>query len=145
MDRNVRIDYGKLRHLIIIDKGKQKAANGNFNRLKQIIESGETSAEIQTGFPLEKVADENNFVSLLFFFGLLTIKSSKYNRWTLTVPNETVRRLYYDYIKEGYDETGVFSLNLATYGDLMQGMADRGEWKPLFDYIIARMHMKVWV
>ncbi|MCP5053668.1 MAG: AAA family ATPase [bacterium] len=139
IDRNVRIDYGKLRHLVIIDKGKQKTSNGNFNRLKKIIERGETSAEIQKGFPLEKVTDENNFVSLLFFFGLLTVKSSELNEWVLTIPNETIRRLYYDYIKEGYDETDVFTLNLSTYSRLMKDMATRGQWKPLFDYISNRM------
>ncbi|MCP5054288.1 MAG: AAA family ATPase [bacterium] len=139
VDRNVRIDYGKLRHLIIIGKGQQKTANGNFDRLKQILEKGETSAELQKGFPLEKVADENNFVSLLFFFGLLTIKSSELNEWTLTIPNETIRHLYYDYIKEGYDEIDVFTLNLSTYSSLMKGMAIKGHWKPLFDYISGRM------
>lgn len=104
IDRNVRIDYGKLRHLILSDKGKGKIPNGNFNRIKEIIEKGRTSAEIQKGFPLEKITEEYNFVSLLFYFGLLTIESSDLNEWILTIPNETVRRLYYDYNykREGY-------------------------------------------
>jgi hypothetical protein len=36
IDRNVRIDYGKLRHLMVIDSDRQKLTNGNFSRLKQI-------------------------------------------------------------------------------------------------------------
>jgi hypothetical protein len=139
IDRNVRIDYAKLRHLIIADEGRGKTSNGNFNRIKEIIEKGQTSAEIKKGFPLEKVTDDHNFVSLLFYFGLLTIESSDLNEWILTIPNETIRRLYYDYIKEGYDETDVFSLDLSTYSHLMKGMAVKGEWKPLFDYISGRM------
>ncbi|MCP4153773.1 MAG: AAA family ATPase [bacterium] len=139
VDRNVRIDYAKLKHLIIVNKGKTKTSNGNFNRLKEIIEKGRTTAEIKKGFPLEQVTDENNFVSLLFFFGLLTIKSCELNQWELTVPNETIRRLYYDYIKEGYDETEVFSLDLSKYSRLMKEMAKNGQWKPLFDYITGRM------
>ena len=31
IDRNVRIDYGKLRHLITVDKGAGKTINGNLN------------------------------------------------------------------------------------------------------------------
>jgi len=50
IDRNVRIDYGKLRHLIIVDKGKNKTFNGNFNRLKRIIEEGKISTKLVEGF-----------------------------------------------------------------------------------------------
>jgi hypothetical protein len=105
IDRNVRIDYGKLWHLIIVDTGKDKTYNGNFNRLKDIIEKGETSAELQEGFPLEELVEENNFTSLLFYFGLLSIVRSELNEQVLEIPNETIRRLYYDYIKKVYDET----------------------------------------
>jgi len=141
IDGNVRIDYGKLRHLIMVEKviGKGKAPNGNFQRLKEIIEKGETCAEIVPGFPLEKLVDENNFISLLFYFGLLSIKSAELGEFTLTIPNETIRRLYYGYIQEGYEETDVFSIDLYTYSRLMKEMAVRGQWKPLVDYITGRM------
>ncbi|MGE5343961.1 MAG: PD-(D/E)XK nuclease domain-containing protein, partial [Candidatus Omnitrophota bacterium] len=45
------------------------------------------------------------------------------------------KRLYYDYIKDAYGETGIFSIDLSTYANLMTNMAYDGEWKPLFDYI----------
>ena len=96
IDRNVRIDYGKLRHLIIVDKGKNKAFNGNFNRLKRIIEEGKISSKLVEGFPLEQLVDTNNFVSLLFYFGLLTIEGTERDKIRLKIPNETIKRLYYD-------------------------------------------------
>ena len=140
IDRNVRIDYGKLRHLIIIDKGSGvRTSNGNFNRLKEVIEKGRISAVIQDGFSLENVADEYNFISLLFYFGLLTIEGRQLSKYVLTIPNETIRRLFYDYIREAYNETNVFSLSLSTYGNLMERLAADGEWEPLFDYISGLM------
>jgi len=141
IDDNVRIDYGKLRHLITVDKvvGKGKTYNGNFERLKTIIEKGETTAKIVRSFPLEKLVEENNFISLLFYFGLLSVKSPGLDEMTLTIPNETIRRLYYDYIKEGYEETDVFSIDLYTYNRLMKGIALEGEWRPLFAFITGRM------
>ncbi|MGE5340987.1 MAG: AAA family ATPase [Candidatus Omnitrophota bacterium] len=135
IDRNVRIDYGKLRHLIVLDRGKTKTTNGNFSKLKEIIEEGGTSAIISRGFPLEEMMDSNNFKSLLFYFGLLTIKGTEKGRLRLEIPNETVRRLYYDYIKDAYRDTGVFAMDLSKYEDLMTNMAYDGEWKPLFDYL----------
>jgi hypothetical protein len=139
IDRNVRIDYRKLRHLIIVEKGKNKAFNGNFDRLKEIIEKGGTSAELQEGFSLEELIDEDNFISLLFYFGLLSIVRSEMNEQVLEIPNETIRRLYYDYIKKVYDDTGIFSLNLARYSSLMKEMAAKGDWKPFIDYITGLM------
>jgi hypothetical protein len=139
IDRNVRIDYGKLRHLIIVDTGIGKAPNGNFERLKAIIEEGETSAKIAEGFPLEELADTDNFISLLFYFGLLTVETPVGDKLRLKIPNETMKRLYYDYIKRGYRETDIFDLNLSKYSNLMSDMAYDGQWEPLFDYITGRM------
>lgn len=49
IDHNVRIDYGKLRHLIQIDR----RLNGNFSRLREIVDTGEQVSQIQTSFPVE--------------------------------------------------------------------------------------------
>jgi hypothetical protein len=141
IDRNVRIDYDKLRHLIIADRDKEKppTPNGNFGKLKEIIEEGSTSARIVKGFPLEKLVDSENFKSLLFYLGLLTIKGTEKDKLRLEIPNETVKRLYYDYIEEAYRETGIFDLDLAVYADLMTDMAYDGKWRPLIEFVTGRM------
>jgi hypothetical protein len=140
IDRNVRIDYGKLRHLIVIDTDKGVFTNGNFSRIKQIIEKGEIeTTELVEGFPVEELMDTKNFISLMFYFGLLTVKEVVGEEPILQIPNETARRLYYDYIKEAYEETKTFSMDWYVYGRLMHRMAYQGEWKPLFDYIAQQM------
>ncbi|MCX6580702.1 MAG: AAA family ATPase [Candidatus Aminicenantes bacterium] len=139
IDRNVRIDYKKLRHLIILDRDNKKSTNGNFSMLRQIIEEGGTSANLVKGFPLEELLDLENFISLLFYLGLLTIKGPDKDKLRLEIPNETIKRLYYDYIKGAYRETGVFTLNLSIYANLMTDMAYDGKWEPLFKFITDRM------
>jgi len=141
IDRNVRIDYGKLRHLIVADKDKTQLpiTNGNFSKLKQILETGEILSDVVKGFPIEEVTDTTNFNSLLFYFGLLTINGTHLNKMRLVIPNESVKRLYYDYILEANRETGAFSMNMHTYSELIDGMAFRGEWEPLLTYIINLM------
>ena len=145
IDQNVRMDYGKLRHFIILDRGETKTINGNFSKLKQIIEEEEIVSNLVTGFPVKRMAHTENFISLLFYFGLLSIKkkTEQSEESVLQIPNETVRRLYYSYIKEGYEETGVFSLDLYTYNRLMHGLAIRGEWEPLFNYICGLLHQSM--
>ena len=141
IDRNVRIDYGKLRHLIVVDKDKTQlpTTNGNFSKLKHILETGEIVSNIVKGFPIDEVTDTTNFNSLLFYFGLLTINGTMLDQLRLVIPNETVKRLYYDYILKANRETGAFSLNMGAYSELMRGMAFRGEWEPLLTYIINLM------
>ena len=139
IDRNVRIDYGKLRHLIVIDRGDYRQPNGNFSKLKEIIEEGEIVSNIVKGFPVEETVNIENFISLLFYFGLLTIKEIEEDELKLKIPNETIKRLYFDYIKRGYQETDIFSIDLYGYGRLMHSMAYDGDWRPLFEYITSRM------
>ncbi|MCP4217503.1 MAG: AAA family ATPase [bacterium] len=141
IDRNVRIDYGKLRHLIIIDRDKTKPpiTNGNFSKLKQIIAEGDIVSNIVNGFPLAEMTETNNFNSLLFYFGLLTIAGREKGRYRLTIPNETVKRLYYDYMERAYKETGMFSLDMSKYVTLISDMAFDGAWFPLLDFISRRM------
>ena len=144
IDRNVRIDYSKLRHLIITgnrvkERLKEAAPNGNFHELKKIIEEGGTLSTIAPGFPLEKLTDSKNFKSLLFYLGLLTIKGPVKDKLRLVIPNETVKRLYYDYIEGAYREMNIFDLDLSRYSDLMTDMAYDGKWLPLIDFITGRM------
>ncbi|MGD2087076.1 MAG: AAA family ATPase [Candidatus Aminicenantes bacterium] len=141
IDRNVRIDYGKLRHLIMVDRDKTTppTPNGNFSKLKKIIEEGSTSSNIVKGFPLENLTDAENFKSLLFYLGLLAIQGPEKDKLHLRIPNETVKRLYYDYIERAYREMGIFNLDLDKYANLMTDMAYDGKWRPLLEMLTNRM------
>lgn len=140
IDRNVRTDYGKLRHLIIIDKMGDKKTNGNFSKLKAVLDDGFIYSKIEKAFPLKNLARPENFYSLLLYFGLLTIAGTeKKEQLRLAIPNETVKKLYYEYILEVYSDMDAFSLNLDEYYGMMEKLAYNGEWKPLFDRIAERM------
>lgn len=139
-DNNVKTDYEKLKHLILIDKRGIKETNGNFSKLKAVIEDGFVKSKIIKEFPLNQMGRHENFSSLLFYFGLLTISAvEKGDKLRLTIPNESAKKLFYEYIREAYMETGVFSLDHDKYVELIENMAYKGEWEPLFRYIAARM------
>ena len=131
IDENVRIDYGKLRHLMSVDR----QLNGNFNQLQRIVESGETISNINLSFPLEELTTRENFVSLLYYFGLLSIDGSVEGQPLLRIPNRTVKDLMYGYIRSGFRDVDVFRLDMLTISDLMRDMAYRGDWKPFFAYL----------
>ncbi len=132
IDQNVRIDYGKLRHLMVLDR----RLNGNFSRLTEIIEQEETSVHrVADTFPVERLTKPSNFISLLYYFGLLSYTPAG----TLKIPNQTVKQLMYSYIRDGYEDVDVFSVDLWCFADLVRQMAYRGEWQPVFAFLAAEV------
>ena len=130
VDVNVRTDYGKLRHLIILDK----RLNGNFSRIREIAEEGEVVSNVETSFPAEELTKPGNFTSLLFYFGILTIDRVERGKTVLRVPNLTIRQILFSYIEQGYREAEVFNVRTGRLEDLMSRMAYDGEWCPVFEY-----------
>ena len=131
IDTNVRIDYGKLRHLLVV--GRQ--LNGNFDLLRDIIGEQQVDTRIQPSFPLGRLAEPENFLSLLHYFGLLSIRDVVDGVPRLAIPNQTVKRLMYGYLRDGYRDVGVFSVNLFRFEQLLMAMANRGEWRPVFEFL----------
>ena len=131
IDTNVRIDYGKLRHLLTVNR----KLNGNFDLLLHLIGEGWVDSEITSGFPLEQLNQRENFLSLLHFFGLLSIRGVREQAMRLGTPNQTVRRLMYAFLRDGFRHVGVFSVDLHTFSRLVHEMAYRGAWRPVVEFL----------
>ena len=65
IDSNVRMDYAKLRHLILTSE----QLNGNFDLLREVIGEGCLESELVDTFPLAQLGQRENFLSLLHYFG----------------------------------------------------------------------------
>ena len=131
IDMNVRVDYGKLRHLLVV--GRQ--LNGNFDLLRHVAGEERVACDIQPGFPLERLTRRENFLSLLHFFGLLSIREVADGRPVLAIPNQTVRRLLYGFLRDAYDDVGTFAVDLFAFDQLMSAMANAGTWRPVFEFL----------
>ncbi len=135
IDVNVRIDYGKLRHLLVTGREAGAKLNGNFDLLRHVAGTGGAEADVSLSFPLEELTEPENFLSLLYYFGLLSIRGSANGRTRLGIPNQTVRRLMYGYLRDGYRDVGVFSVSHYRFSGLVVDMACRGAWRPALDYL----------
>ena len=154
IDVNVRIDYGKLRHLLTVSRqmgpsgqqaaenaprperaSNQRQLNGNFDLLRHVVGEGQADADLQTSFPLERLDQRDNFLSLLHYFGLLSIRDAQAGTVRLGIPNQTVRRLLYGHLRDGYDDVGALSLDMHAFASLLHRMALHGEWQPVFDFL----------
>ena len=131
IDQNVKIDYTKLRYLVTIEK----RLNGNFRRLKSIIEDQEIVSDIVDSFSVEALTEQENFISLLYYFGLLTIQCQKRGKYLLKIPNLTILNLMYGYIRSGFDDVNIFKIDMWKLSDLITDMAYDGNWKPFFHFM----------
>ena len=131
IDTNVRIDYGKLRHLLTVNR----QLNGNFDLLRHIIGEQSIQSNIQLSFPLDRLDRRENFLSLLHYFGLLSIRAVERGMPRLGIPNQTVKRLMYGYLRDAYDDVGVFSVDVYPFFRLAQEMAYDGAWQPVLDFL----------
>ena len=84
--------------------------------------------ELKTGFPAETVAEPDNFTSLVFYFGMLTISGTLEGETKLTIPNQVVREQLYSYLLDTYNEADLRFDNWEK-GKLASAMAYRGDWK----------------
>jgi len=131
IDQNVKIDYNKLRYLITIDK----RLNGNFSRLKGIIFDQGIISNIEDSFPVSDLIKQENFVSLLYYFGLLSIHGEKRGKYQLKIPNLTILDLMYGYIRSGFEDVDIFKIDMWELSDMITNMAYDGNWKPFFKYL----------
>ena len=131
IDANVRIDYGKLRHLLVANQ----RLNGNFDLLRRLIGEGGVESDISPGFPLEQLDQPENFLSLLHYFGLLSIQGAPRGRPMLGIPNQTIKRLMYGYLRDAYRDLGLFSISQHEFSRLAVGMAYEGAWRPALEFI----------
>ena len=135
VEENIRVDYNKLRMLI----RKDKEFTHDASTIQTLVQQGYITGELKTGFPAETIAEPDNFISLLFYFGMLTISGTLEGETKLTIPNQVVREQLYSYLLDTYNEADLRFDNWEK-GKLASAMAYRGDWKAYFDYIAECLH-----
>lgn len=130
IESNIRIDYDKIRMLIRHDKEFAHDAS----IIQQLVTKGFVTGKLVEHFPAERINDPNNFLSLLFYFGMVTIDGTYDGDTKFIIPNEVVRDQMYTYLLDTYKEN---DLDYDTYGKshLESQMAYHGAYKEYFALI----------
>lgn len=129
IDPNTKTDYNKMKKLLQLDKldGNRKGV------ILEITEKGKIISNLETTFPAETLTNPNMFVSLLFYYGMLTIKGTRGSRLILGIPNNNVRKQYYEYLLEQYEEKA--SLDTNQLEDYFYDMAYDGKWHDALQFL----------
>ena len=130
VETNIRIDYDKMRMLIRHDKEFAHDAS----IIQQLVTQGFVTGTLNENFPAERINDPDNFLSLLFYFGMVTIDGTYKGETKFIIPNEVVRDQMYTYLLDTYKENDLV-YDRYSKGKLESKLAYDGQFKPYFEYI----------
>lgn len=134
IDRNTSMDYAKLNNLIKLDQldGDRKGV------LLEIAEKGSITGKVANSFPAAQLTDPEMFKSLLFYYGMLTFTDDYGIEQELGIPNNNVRKQYYEFLLREYQNLRPVDLSglIRCYRDA----ALNGEWRSMMDYILQAYH-----
>ena len=129
IDPNTRTDYNKMKKLLQLDKldGDRKGV------IRTIAETGQIVTTLEETFPASRLTNPQTFTSLLFYYGMLTIKDTFGDMLILGIPNNNVRKQYYGYLLEQYQEEKF--VDLTQMKILFTYMALEGKWREALEAV----------
>ncbi len=132
LDRNVRTEYGHLQRIGTLsgaDLAERRAL------LQTILSEGHIRSEIVEQFGVASLASNKNFLSLLYFLGMLTLGTSprSFAGYDLEIPNRVIRELQWEHLALMLQEEALVTLNVDDLGVALGAMAVEGEIAPFLD------------
>jgi hypothetical protein len=93
LDTNVVSDYRKVRNYFRI--GNEE--NSRFELLQDLIQTGYRDFSLTLLFDMDERFTEEDFLSLLFYLGILTLQEPLSSDWRFRIPNYVIKKLYFEY------------------------------------------------
>ena len=128
-DPNAKTDYTKLRQLIRLDT-IDSYRRGIVHRIAQ---DGYIYSKVKDYFPAIELIKKENFISLLYYYGMITMTGTYQGEQRLGIPNNNVRRQYYDFLLDEYQRA--YDIDTWQLKENFRSAAYEGEWRALFEYI----------
>ena len=129
IDPNTRTDYNKMKKIIQLDK----LDNNRRSIIHRIAEDGYIYGTLVEQFPALSLTKKENFISLLYYYGMLTISGTMGYLLKLAIPNNNVRKQYYDYLLEEYD--AIHPLETSDFNIPFYEAAVKGNWRPMMQML----------
>lgn len=126
IDNNVKTDYGRVNQLAY-----------NFNdkeALKEIMSTGETSTILVDRFNIHTMySEKENFKSLLFYLGMLTIKEAGPLGIVLKIPNYVIKTIYWEQYFQKISED--YNIEIQKIRIAVNEMRMHGDIEPLVEIV----------
>ena len=92
IDDNLKTDYGRIQMLL--------NKTDNVVKLEKIAENGCIPTRVTARFSIDKIHESKNFLSLLYYMGLVTLdKDENADDTLLKIPNYSIKTMYWEYME----------------------------------------------
>ena len=137
IDRNIRSDWGKLDYILSVQRHLE-SFDGVLPLTEELAANGEVTFGLVDAFQIKEIAEVENFNSLYFYYGIVTLSRTARGKLYFRVPNECVRLQVLEYMREQYEKLPGAE-ELSKFYDLHVALVWDGEWRPFFDYVSQRL------
>ena len=125
IDSNLKMDYLKIRHVIT----ESRKMNGNYHRLEEILEKKTATAVLQPSFQARELNIPDNFVSFLYYNGLITVTGERMGRSLLAIPNATIAEFMHLFVPKAYQDVNGIEPHIFDLSGAMADFAENGDWR----------------
>ena len=98
LDTNVISDYRKIRNIFKIGDNETE----RFELLEKLVQTGHIDFRLTRLYNLEADFTEDDFLSFLFYMGMLRFKEVTALGWRCEIPNYVIKKLYFEYFTAVY-------------------------------------------
>ncbi len=129
LDSNIASDYGRIMQLFNI--GDKEA---NYEVLNELIYEGEVLATLKDKFNFGSSTGDSfardEFITLLFAMGFVTIKEQQLNKIKFTIPNYVIKHLYFNYFQAEIEQRTQLKFNTQKLENALFELAINHQIKP---------------
>ncbi len=136
IDANIRSDWNKLRAILAAQRHAE-TYEGVLPLTEELADKGEVSFSLVESFPVEGILKEENFKSLYYYYGIVTMSRVWRGNLQFRIPNECVRRQIFDYMREEYAKRPN-AVDTAEFTAKFDAFAWDGEWREFLTYLAEK-------
>lgn len=129
-DQNVTSDYKKIANILEL-----LPAETSDPIIQEILNNESISEKLVTQFNFELPYTRVEAISLLFYYGLLTIKDMAFQVYDLVIPNHVIKVMYWDYFRHLFEGRHKIQYDNVTVRDALIEMAGSGKITKLVEYV----------
>lgn len=127
LDENIASDYGKMRKMFQINDSE----TANRKVLKKILEHGYITEKLVKRYSFDLPWTQKDFISLLFYMGILTIHGQDLDEYVFKMPNFVIQQLYYQFFHQITLETVGLHPNTIDLTNKVKALAQYNDIQPL--------------
>jgi len=135
LDTNIASDYGRIKELLLLGNPQTDF----LSIIEKILNTGSIRAEMTQIFNFERGFTNYDFISLLYYMGLLTIRQSIFYLDEFVIPNYVIKSLYFDFFQELLTQRASLPINRKEQDESLYQLAMEGNPIPIIQLVEALM------